>query len=341
MNRWIHHRCSDCRKARPHRFACTSKCASRAVAVSVSALALLFTATDSQGAPPQEEDVCEQNLTCARETKTVVIGDFSRGPRLAEWSRVAQNPEAGVLPAAVDRAPATFRDPVTNMDFVLVPCACYRTYGEGAEAHRVCLDPYYIGVYEVTFEQYDQFARATDRTLPDDEDWGRGLRPAINVSVYDALNFSKWLSRKAGGHYRLPTEVEWEHAARAGSATAFPWGDDIGRNRANCDGCGSRWDDEQTAPVGSFAPNTWGLYDVVGNVGEWTCSMRDPDPPRSFERCDSIYKTRRRAYRNGGWSDGPESLAVSSRDWNVAMRRSDDVGFRLVRECVECRADFR
>jgi formylglycine-generating enzyme required for sulfatase activity len=185
---------------------------------------------------------------------------------------------------------------------------------------------------------YMGYARATitDRALPDDESWGRGRRPAVNVSVYDALNFAKWLSRRTGAHFRLPTEVEWEHAARAGSTTTFPWGTELGRNRANCDGCGSSWDDERTAPVGSFQPNAWGLYDVVGNVGEWTCSMRDPDPMHSYERCDSIYKTRRRAYRNGGWSDGPESLATSSRDWNVAMRRSDDVGFRLVRECVEC-----
>jgi formylglycine-generating enzyme required for sulfatase activity len=227
------------------------------------------------------------------------------------------------------------------MEFVLAPSTCYRTEGSGEQPEQVCLDPYYIGAYEVTFYAYDRFARATDRPLPDDEDWGRGHRPAINVSVYDALNFSKWLSRKTGTHYRLPTEVEWEHAARAGSTTVYPWGNVLGDNKANCDGCGSRWDDEQTAPVGSFAANAWGLYDVVGNVGEWTCSMRDPDPAHSFERCDSIYKTRRRAYRNGGWSDGPESLGLSSRDWNVAMRRSDDVGFRLVRECIECRAGFR
>jgi hypothetical protein len=93
---------------------------------------------------------------------------------------------------------------------------------------------------------------------------------------------------------------------------------ELGKNRANCDGCGSRWDDEQTAPVGSFPPNSWGLYDMAGNVGEWTCSMRDPDPANSFKRCDSIYKTRRRVYRNGGWSDGPKSITASSRDWNVA-----------------------
>jgi len=300
----------------------------------------LLTATLSQAVPSEEQDACEENLTCARETKTVVIGEFSRGPRLSDWSRVAQNPEAAVFPAAEGRVPLSFRDPVTGMEFVLVPGACYRTDGAGGQPEEACLDPYYIGAFEVTFDQYDQFAHATDRTLPDDEGWGRERRPAINVCVYDALNFAKWLSRKTGTHHRLPTEVEWEHAARAGSTSVYPWGNEIGKNRANCDGCGSQWDDEQTASVGSFQPNAWGLYDVVGNVGEWTCSMRDPDPAHSFERCDSIYKTRRRAYRNGGWSDEPDRLTTAFRDWNVAMRRTDDVGFRLVRECIECKADF-
>ena len=254
--------------------------------------------------------------------------------------RSAWKPDPELVPTAVGPASRVFRDPVTGMDFVIVPGACYDTGGEDGYPEEVCVDPYYIGVYEVTFEAYDRFARATDRELPDDEGWGRGRQPAINVCVYDALNFSKWLSRRTGTRYRLPTEVEWEHAARAGSATTYPWGNELGSNRANCDGCGSRWDDEQTAPVGSFPPNSWGLYDVVGNVGEWTCSMRDPDPAHSFSRCDSIYKTRRRAYRNGGWSDRPESIEVSSRDWNVAMRRTDDVGFRLVRECMECKSGF-
>jgi formylglycine-generating enzyme required for sulfatase activity len=335
------HRCAYYLTERLKGFPFTLNCASRVLSVSASALIVLLTATLSQAAPPEERNACEENLTCARETKTVVIGEFSQGPRLSDWSPVAQNPEATVVPVAEGRVPQSIRDPVTGMELVLVPGACYRTNGLSGEANQVCLDPYYIGAHEVTFDAYDSFARATDRPLPDDEDWGRGRRPAINVSVYDALNFSKWLSRKTGTHYRLPTEVEWEHAARAGSTGVFPWGDELGENRANCDGCGSQWDDEQTAPVGSFQPNAWGLYDVAGNVGEWTCSMRDPDPTHSFERCDSIYKTRRRAYRNGGWSDGPESLAISSRDWNVAMRRSDDVGFRLVRECVECRADFQ
>ncbi len=225
------------------------------------------------------------------------------------------------------------------MELVLVPGACYVTGAEDERHAKVCIDPYYIGAFEVTFEEYDRFVRATGRKLPDDEGWGRGCRPVINVGVYDALNFAKWLSRKTGHHYRLPTEVEWEHAARAGSDALYPWGNELGSNRANCDGCGSRWDGEQSAPVGSFLPNAWGLHDVVGNVAEWTCSMRDPDPEHSFERCDSIYETRRRAYRNGSWSDEPDRLHLPFRDWNAAMRRTDFVGFRLVRECSACRTD--
>jgi formylglycine-generating enzyme required for sulfatase activity len=279
---------------------------------------------------------CEADLTCARATTAAVDHDFSKGPDLSNWRLAAARSCPGLLRSASYQVPAAVQDPMIGMELVLVPGACYEREEPAGRTRQICLDPYYIGAYEVTFDEYHRFARATGRPLPDDEGWGQGRRPVINVNVYDALNFAKWLSRQSGVHYRLPTEVEWEHAARAGSETAFPWGDEIGENRASCDGCGSRWDDEQTAPVGSFAPNAWGLYDVVGNVGEWTCSMRDPDPEHSFERCDSIYETRRRAYRNGAWSDTPDRLTVAFRDWNVAMRRTDDVGFRLVRECAEC-----
>jgi formylglycine-generating enzyme required for sulfatase activity len=305
-------------------------------ALTVTMLFLLLALSLSETVAADERSSCEAALTCARETK-VVNPESSRGPILATWTLVSPKFRSDLLRATADHARRSFWDPVTGMKFVRVPGACYRTDGSLGPARDVCLDPFYIGVYEVTFDEYDRFARATDRALPDDEGWGRGRRPVINVNVYDALNFAKWLSRRADARYRLPTEIEWEHAARAGSTTRYPWGNELGKNRANCDGCGSGWDDERTAPVGSFAPNAWGLYDVAGNVGEWTCSMRDAEPSHSFERCDSIYQTRRRVYENGAWSDGPESIAVSWRDWNVAMRRSDDVGFRLVRECVACK----
>jgi hypothetical protein len=92
----------------------------------------------------------------------------------------------------------------------------------------------------------------------------------INVSWNDAQAYVAWLSKKTGKRYRLLTEPEYEYATRAGMQTAYPWGNDIGEGNANCDGCGSRWDFKQTAPVGSFAANAFGLYDMVGDVWAWT-----------------------------------------------------------------------
>ena len=91
----------------------------------------------------------------------------------------------------------------------------------------------------------------------------------IEVTWDDAHQYVAWLSKMTGEPYRLLTEAEHEYARRAGTTTAYPWGDDIGTNKANCDGCGSQWDNKQTAPVGSFAPNGFGLFDMVGNVWEW------------------------------------------------------------------------
>ena len=91
----------------------------------------------------------------------------------------------------------------------------------------------------------------------------------INVSWYDAAAYAAWLSSQTGDRYRLPSEAEWEYAARAGTETVYSWGNDIGDNRANCDGCPSQWDEFKTAPVGSFAANAWGVHDMHGNVWEW------------------------------------------------------------------------
>lgn len=282
---------------------------------------------------------CQANLTCARQTRVTSARDFQLiVPDLSGWRKVSGVTWGVVAKAAEDR--------MTGMRFVLVPGACYAPgpiteaalREAGMEVAEVCVGPFDMGVHEVTFEEYDRFARETGRALPDDEGWGRGRRPVVNVNVYDAVSFARWLSHSSGERYRLPTEVEWEHAARAGSRNVYPWGDEPGTNMANCDGCGSAWDGESTAPVGSFPRNAWGLHDMAGNVAEWTCSMRDPDPGRSFARCDSLYDSRRRVYRNGAWSDRPTSLRSAYRDWNAAMRKTDDVGFRLVRECGECAA---
>ena len=141
--------------------------------------------------------------------------------------------------------------------------------------HSVSVKRFAMGRYEITFAEYDRFAKATGQTLPDDEGWGRGNRPVINVSWDDVTAYAEWLSEQTGQHYRLPTEAEWEYAARAGTKTKYWWGNDLGKNRAACYGCGAKWGldaKRMTAPVGSFAANPFGLYDTAGNVWEWTCS---------------------------------------------------------------------
>ena len=137
--------------------------------------------------------------------------------------------------------------------------------------HAVNVAPFRLGKYEVTFAQWDACVAdgGCGGYRPNDRGWGRGNRPVINVSWNDAQAFIDWLNKRAGGNYRLPTEAEWEYAVRAGSTTKYSWGNAIGHNRANCDGCGSQWDGKQSAPVGSFGANEWGLHDMHGNVWEW------------------------------------------------------------------------
>ena len=135
---------------------------------------------------------------------------------------------------------------------------------------------YAISKYEITFNDYDLFSEETGREAPEDNGWGRATHPVIFVAWRDALAYAAWLSDQTGYTYRLPTVVEWEHATRAGTQSAYWWGPEIERNRANCSECGSRWSRLQTAPVGSFPPNPWGIYDMHGNVREFTqdCALR-------------------------------------------------------------------
>ena len=192
--------------------------------------------------------------------------------------------------------------------------------------------PFAMGRYEVTFADYDRFVLATGADIPDDG-WGRGNRPVINVSWEDAKAYAAWLSAQTGQAYRLPSEAEWEYAARAGTTTRYSWGNDIGRNRANCDGCGSKWDDEQTAPVGRFEANAFGLHDMHGNVCEWVadCYGDYEDAPT-----DGSARTgcggELAVVRGGYWFDYPQGLRAAYRHGHPSWDRNSYVGFRLVQD---------
>src|SRR5262249_16523912 len=130
--------------------------------------------------------------------------------------------------------------------------------------------PLAISKFELTFSEWDNCVRFGDcDPRISDSGFGRGRQPVINVTWHDAQRYVSWLSRMTGKAYRLLSEAEYEYAARAGTQTVYPWGDQIGKGNADCYGCGSKWDYVQPAPVGSFAPNAFGLYDMVGNLYEW------------------------------------------------------------------------
>jgi formylglycine-generating enzyme required for sulfatase activity len=218
-----------------------------------------------------------------------------------------------------------------------------RTSDEGPQ-REVRIPPFAIGRTEVSFDDYDRFARATGRGLPNDRGWGRGQRPAINVSWDDAQAYADWLSEQTGRIYRLPTEAEWEYAARAGTKTPFWTGDCIHTDQANYrgnvdyNGCGANTGvyRQQTVPVGSLPANAFGLHEVAGNVYEWVedCWHDDyqaaPADEGAWLEADGG-ECARRVVRGGGWNNIPRNLRSANRDWNLRDDRLAVLGFRLAR----------
>jgi len=229
-------------------------------------------------------------------------------------------------------------------EMIVIPAGTFRMgnlqskkYFNEGPVHRVSLNHFAIGRSEVTFADYDRFAKATSREMPDDRGWGRGNRPVIFVSFEDATAYAAWLTEQTGQQYRLPTEAEWEYAARAGTQTKYWWGNKIEPNRAACHYCQSQWGydaaNEMTAPVCSFAANPIGLCDTVGNVSEWTCSPYKMRYNGKEQRC-ILHQTHRngiRVIRGGSWFSKPRGVRVSQRSRYLIDSRKAVIGFRLVR----------
>ena len=198
----------------------------------------------------------------------------------------------------------------------------------------VHLDGYLIGVTEVTFEEYDRFARATGRRYPQDFGWGRGRRPVVDVSWADARAYADWLSRQTGRHYRLPSEAEWEYAAAAGSRSKFWWGYPAGQGRAVCFDCGTMWDKRSSAPAGSFDPNPLGIYDTAGNVMEWVEDCYHPSYDRAplDGRPWDAEDCRFRVARGGAFNKPARSMRTTARHRFDPDTRINSLGFRLARD---------
>ena len=210
--------------------------------------------------------------------------------------------------------------------------------------HEVKIEPFYLGCYPVTNEEYERFLQANpDVQEPKylaDRRFNPKRRPVVGVSWRDAKRFCEW----SGG--RLPSEAEWEYAARAGTTTDYWWGDDPGRNRANywwgdAPGTnhanymdsGSSWRGKQTSPVGLFEPNPFGLYDTAGNVWEWVQDAWHDDyqgAPIDGSAWDADYANGvNRVLRGGSWLDRAGYVRSACRFRDGQGTRYDFIGFRL------------
>ena len=192
---------------------------------------------------------------------------------------------------------------------------------------------FYLSRYEVTFAQYDKFAKATDRTLPLDNGWGRGKQPVINVSWYDAKAYTVWLTEQTDQHYRLPTEIEWEYSVRAESDTSYWYGNQVRKGYSVCDECGSDWDGISTAPVGSQISNPFGLFDMHGNVAEWVedCYHETYHDAPTENIVWLANPCSKRVIRGGSWFDIPRVGRSSTRYPATPSLKASNWGFRVVR----------
>ncbi len=252
-----------------------------------------------------------------------------------------------------------FRDCARCPEMVIVPSGSYRMGSPVSEVDRdenegppqeVRIDyRFAVGLYEVTFAEWDACTNAggCNGYKPEDEGWGRGNRPVINVSWLDAQEYIKWLSEETGHAYRMLSESEWEYVARAGTATARYWGESSEDQCGYANGAdeeaqqyNSSWvvascDDKayRTSPVGSYVSNEFGLHDVLGNVWEWVADCWNgsysgaPVDGGTRESGDCS----KRVLRGGSWFNGPGFLRSALRYRNSAGYRSNLSGFRVAR----------
>lgn len=201
-------------------------------------------------------------------------------------------------------------------------------------ARSVRIAPFMLAAHEVTFLEYDRFARATGREPPSDQGWGRGTRPVVGVSWEEARAYAAWLAQQTGRGYRLPSEAEWEFASRAGTITPFWWGQNAGSNRTVCFDCGSQWDNRSTAPVMSFPANPFGVYETAGNAMEWVadCYRARYEGAPNDGRALLTGDCSNRVARGGAFNKPAESMRTFVRARFAPDTKLNMLGFRVARD---------
>jgi formylglycine-generating enzyme required for sulfatase activity len=276
-------------------------------------------------------------------TAALVASTRARLDALSPQQRLSAPPVIWRVPGALTQ----FEDCAGCPQMVVIPAGEF-TMGspaaeQGAEAqHRVTIAaPFAVSKFEITFDEWDVCVKegGCGGYRPDDHEWGRGKRPAINVSWEDAKTYVTWLSRNTGRPYRLLSEAEWEYAARAGTTTMFSQGETVSPNAANYDGStdGSGPSDvnrQTTLPVGSFAANGFGLHDMHGNISEWVEDCWHDDYTAGAPTDGSAWLEGNcdgRVVRGGSWEDSQAELRSAARTGGYKHDRFYTDGVRVAR----------
>src|SRR5579883_50776 len=235
---------------------------------------------------------------------------------------------AAVAPPAPPPPPSRIREP----EMVALPGGSF-TMGSNEDAserpiHQVTIRPFLIGKFPVTVGEWKQCVAAGACA---DLAGGEDAAPIANVSWNDAQSFVSWLRRETKKGYRLPTEAEWEYAARGGTRTRYWWGNEVALGMADCRGCGGPYNARAPLKTGSFPPNPFGLYDMTGGVAQWVadCWHRDyrgaPADGASWDAADC----REHVLRGGSWQNDPSYMRAASRDQYDTGVRYITHGFRV------------
>lgn len=200
--------------------------------------------------------------------------------------------------------------------------------------HDVKMKSFAVSQHEITITEYELFATQEQRKIPDNRFLDKKIHPVFYVTWDDAFYYAKWLSKQTGHKYRLPSEAEWEYMASGGVFKNYWWGSRQEKNVAHCFGCGSVFNPREPAPIGSFKPNKFNVYDTAGNMGEWVQDCwhpnyaKAPDDGSVWEGGDCTL----RVVRSGTFSSPPQSLRTSRRDKFKPDEKYDHIGIRLVRD---------
>jgi formylglycine-generating enzyme required for sulfatase activity len=233
------------------------------------------------------------------------------------------------------------RDGTPGPTMVNIPAGTYEMGSPGSSGnlderprHTVEVARFAIGKHEITFTQYEKFAAATRREIPDNQSLDKRTHPVIFVTWDDALAYTRWLSDQTGETYGLPSESQWEYAAGAGARSSFWWGYEEEPNRAHCFGCETGLDPRSPTRIGSFPANPFGVYDMNGNVAEWVqdCWHDNyngaPSTGEAWEGGDCAM----RVVRGGSYSTPALSIRHAKRDRFKSDARYDNIGIRVVRQ---------